>query len=301
MPEAKQVRQPRIGVVTVTYGSESVLAEFLESLSQQTYCNFTLYVIDNASKDRTLEICRARTDLSIVIVAKERNLGVAVANNIGIRAALADGCEEVLLLNNDTVLSPELFAALHDGLVCFAAEMTTCKMYYHDAPNIIWCAGGGFRKWRGMDSIHNGPGQIDAGQFDVPRRVAYTPTCCLLVRASVFDRIGLMDERCFAYYDDADFLLRCWRQDISLWYIPEAKLWHKVSSLTSSTSDFTDTHFAKNRAYFRQKHLTPTLALLWYWIDQAQYAISVVLGRSSVTRWRLRRDAARQGLKMAHS
>ena len=69
-----------------------------------------------------------------------------------------------------------------------------------------------------------------------------------------------MDERYFVYYDDTDVLLRCWRQDLRLWYIPEARLWHKVSSLTSSASDFTDIQFAKNRAYFRQKNLTPTLA-----------------------------------------
>lgn len=301
MPEATQSYSPQIGVVTVTYGSESVLPEFLESLSQQTYSNFKLYVIDNASKDRTLEMCRARNDLSIAIIANEQNLGVATANNLGIRAALADGCEEVLLLNNDIVFGPDLFGALHSGLARFAAEMSTCKMYYHDAPNTVWYAGGHFRIWHGMTSVHRGTGQLDNGQFDSPQRVAYAPTCCLLVRASVFERIGLMDERYFVYYDDSDFLLRCWRKDIPLWYIPEAKLWHKVSSLTSSTSDFTNAQFAKNRAYFRRKHLPVPLARLWYWIDQAQYAVSLVLGRSSIRRWRLRREAARQGSRMAHS
>lgn len=300
MPEDVPVRSAHIGVVTVTYGSASVLGDFLDSLSRQRYHNFTLYVIDNASKDKTLEICRSRTDLAMTIVANQTNLGVATANNLGIRAALADGCEEILLLNNDTVLDPDLFASLHDGLERFNADLTTAKMYYYDAPNTIWCAGGRFRRWRGMESIHDGPGQLDQGQFDLPRRVAYTPTCCLLIRASVFSRVGLMDEYFFVYYDDADFLLRCAQKDLRLWYVPEARLWHKVSSLTSSISDFTEMQCSKNRVYYRRKHLPPVLARFWFWIDQARYVVSVLLGRSSFARWRLRRLAAREGLRMAH-
>ena len=97
-----------------------------------------------------------------------------------------DARKKVLLLNNDTVFGSELFAVLHDGLTHFAAEMSTCKMYYHDAPNTIWYAGGRFRRWLGMDSVHDGTGQLDNRKFDLPRRVAYAPTCCLLVRAGVF-------------------------------------------------------------------------------------------------------------------
>ena len=96
-PQATPVKRGWIGVVTVTYNSAAVLPEFFDSLAGQTCADYTLYVVDNASHDETLALCRRRTDLPIQLIANERNLGVAEGNNQGIRAALQDGCEAVLL------------------------------------------------------------------------------------------------------------------------------------------------------------------------------------------------------------
>ena len=100
-------------MVTVTYNSESVLGEFLDSLAAQTHQKFILYVVDNASKDQTLEITQRRTDLSVIIIANAENLGVAEGNNQGILAAVEDGCECVLFLNNDTVFPADFCATLY--------------------------------------------------------------------------------------------------------------------------------------------------------------------------------------------
>lgn len=287
-----------MGIVTVTFNSESVLPEFLESLARQTDRDWVLYVVDNASADRTLELCRAATHLPQVIIANAKNLGVAEGNNQGIREALAAGCDSVLLLNNDTILAPDLLETLRAGLDLYNCGMTTCKIYYADPPDLLWCAGGHFQWWRGFSSTHDGGERKDRGQYDTPRRIDYCPTCCLLARKSVFDRAGLMDDKYFAYYDDTDFLLRCRRLGLTLWYLPQGKLWHKVSSLTSVSSTFADRQYARNHVYFVRKHLPAWQARLWFWIDLVQYSLSVVLGRSSVARWRLRRAAAWEGWRM---
>ena len=289
---------PRIGVVTVTYNSEAVFQEFLDSICMQTYENFVLYVVDNASKDRTLEIARKRADIPIVIIANSDNLGVAEGNNQGIRASLIDGCECVLLLNNDTVFSSELLDKLHSGLDRFHCEMTTAKMYFHDYPERLWCAGGSFQPLLGYESRHEGEGEQDAGQFDKPRRVSYTPTCCLMVRRRVFDEVGLMDSRYFAYSDDVDFLYRCLLRSISLWYIPEAQLWHKVSSLTGNMSEFTVHFSTRNRIYFIRKHLSPIIALAWYWYSVIRSTVAFLVRHISYSKWILRLTAAREGWQM---
>ena len=116
MTEAKPIESGKIGVVTVTYNSEPVLEEFFDSLTAQTHKRFVLYVVDNASKDQTLEITRRRTDLSVILIANAENLGVAKGNNQGILAAVNDGCECVLLLNNDTVFHADIIAQLYAGL-----------------------------------------------------------------------------------------------------------------------------------------------------------------------------------------
>src|SRR5215471_11887033 len=114
--ELRTIEQRKIGVVTVTYNSEPVLQDFFDSLVAQTHTNFILYIVDNASRDQTLAMARLRTEVSSVIIANRDNVGVAEGNNQGIRAALDDGCECVLLLNNDTVFPATLFDRLYNGL-----------------------------------------------------------------------------------------------------------------------------------------------------------------------------------------
>lgn len=298
MAERAPAAPGTMGIVTVTYNSESVLPDFFASLARQTDKNWTLYLVDNASADRSLELCRAAAQVPQVVIANAKNLGVAEGNNQGIRQALADGCDSILLLNNDTILAPDLLAILRSGLDLHGCDMTTCKICYADPPDLLWCAGGHFQWWRGMSSTHEGGEQKDRGQFDTPRRIDYCPTCCLLARRSVFDRAGLMDAAYFAYYDDTDFLLRCRRRGLMLWYLPEGRLWHKVSSLTSAASDFTARHYARNYVYFVRKHLPGWQARFWAGIDQLKFLLSFLMRRSSLARWRLRRAAAREGWQM---
>lgn len=300
MIDSMPIQPGKIGVVTVTYNSEQVLPEFLESLASQTYGNFVLYVVDNVSKDETLNLAIQRTDMSIVVLANSENVGVAEGNNRGIRSALADGCECVLLLNNDTVLQRDMIEHLYAALDRYRCDMTSGKMYYHDRPDVFWCAGAHFQRWRAFKAIHDGRDQTDSGQYDQPRRITYTPTCCLLARRTVFDRIGMMDDRYFAYYDDADFLLRSMHHGIALWYVPEAKLWHKVASLSSRQPEFVIRLFARNRIYFIRKYVPRWRAYMWYWLDQFMYALSFALLRSSLAKWNLRRRSAQEGWEMFH-
>lgn len=301
MTEADQVEQGKIGVVTITYNSETVLQEFFDSLAGQTHRNFVLYVVDNASHDRTLEITRQRTDFSVIVVANEKNLGVAEGNNQGIRAALTDGCECVLLLNNDTIFPPNLFAQLYAGLDRYHCDMTTGKMYYHDAPDVFWCAGGRFQPWLGYRNQHDGIEQKDTGQYDQPRRVSYTATCCLLARRSVFDRVGLMDSRYFVYSDDTDFLYRCMKRGLALWFVPDAKLWHKVNSLTGSASDFTVHYCTRNRMFFMRKNIPAWHAWFWYRAYRAYYLLNFLFHRMTRKQYEFRVASAKNGWELLAS
>ena len=98
----------KIGVVTVTYNSENVIKPFLENLYAQSFTNFNLYIIDNASTDSTLDILNNLNDNRICQIRNENNLGVAAANNIGIKKALSDKCTHVLIVNNDIEFNAKL-------------------------------------------------------------------------------------------------------------------------------------------------------------------------------------------------
>lgn len=263
-----------IGVVTVTFNSGSVIQSFMDSLLRQSHANFRLYAVDNASSDSTLELLAQYRDTRVVILGNQENVGVAEGNNIGIRAALKDGCASVLLINNDTVFDSDLISKLCDALREHKCEMTVPKILFFDEPEKIWCAGGAFSHWRGT-ARHFGFCQKDDGRFDGARAVDYSPTCCMLVRREVFERIGLMDANYFVYFDDTDFCLRAHRAGIRLFYVPTIRLLHKVSSLIGRRSDVALRYVSRNHVYHVLKNYQRWMAV--YYLPLCQV---YVLGRS---------------------
>ncbi len=277
----KEFRRGHIGVVTVTYNSGLVLGDFISSIEGQTYQSFTIYVIDNASTDNSVLQLRGWDDDRLRVIVNERNEGVAAGNNQGICAAVDDGCEYILLLNNDVTFGPDLFRHLVEGLLTFGCSMVTPKCYFYEPSNVIWCAGGFFQPKLAYRSLHYGEGELDHGQYDVSRQVTYAPTCCVLIRRDVFGRIGLMDERYFVYSDDTDFMLRAGHAGEVLYYLADAKLWHKVNSLTGTASKFSMHYGARNRAFFIAKHVRFIYAVIAIIAYLTYYVLRFVVRKDS--------------------
>jgi len=242
-----------VGIVTVTYNSGAVVGDFIDCVLKQRHSEFILYVIDNASADNTLQVVSTHPDPRVVVVRNPANEGVAEGNNIGIRAAIKDGCSFVLLINNDTAFEPDLLGELIEGMRKHECDMAVPKILFFDEPQKIWSAGGYFSAWRGS-ARHFGFGRKDDGTYDRPRAVNYNPTCCMLIEREVFGRVGLMDANYFVYFDDTDFSLRAYRTGVRLFYIPSARLLHKVSSLTGAESNFTYRYSIRNHVYYLLKN-----------------------------------------------
>jgi len=291
-----------IGVVTVTYNSGEVLQDFLASIKIQEYSNFVIYAVDNASRDNTLPELSRWADPRLVVIANKENLGVAAGNNQGIRAAIADGCQYVLLLNNDVTFEADLFQRLLDGLVAHDCAMTTPLIYLYQPRDVIWCAGGYFQPWLAYRNLHFGENEKDTGQFNQERIVTYTPTCCVLIRREVFACIGLMDERYFVYSDDTDFMLRAVKAKQVLYYLPKAKLWHKVNGLTGTASPFSMRFGARNRAFFIAKHLRRAPAIFFQALYYVYYFLQFAFGKDTRSDYRIKRMAWVEGVRIkAHA
>jgi hypothetical protein len=289
----------KVGVVTVTFCSGEVLPDFFRSLDLQTYRNFLLFSIDNASTDSSVEQLRAYRGCEHIVIANDTNLGVAAANNQGIRASIDAGCEYVLLINNDVVFEPNVFQQLINGMYLHNCQMTTPIIYYHDRADVVWYAGGLFEPSLGYRPRHLGDGIKDEGQFAQPTTVEYCPTCCIMIRSEVFHRIGLMDDRYFVYSDDVDFMYRARRASLLTYLIPEAKIWHKVSSLTGGNlSDFALYYGARGRTLFLCKHLGRFRGTLWTWLYLSFYWLRAVVGLDTWHRSEVRRKGTRIGRKV---
>ena len=287
------------GVVTVTYNSGEVLPDFLRCLGTQTYANFLLLAVDNASRDSTIELLKEWDDERLIVIANPDNRGVAEGNNQGIRKALEAGCSSVLLINNDTEFDEALLERLAVGLETYPCDMVCPKMLFFDEPDRIWAAGGFFQPRLGYRTLHNGEGEVDRGQFDQVRVVTYTPTCCVLIRADLFAKIGLMDARYFAYSDDTDFMYRALKAGSKLYYLPSATLLHKVGRLTGGdTSAFNIRYSVRNRAYFKLKHCSRFTASFWNLMYRAYYLAKFLTFKSSLTTMMMRQRAISEAYTM---
>jgi GT2 family glycosyltransferase len=289
----------RIGIVTVTFNSATVLPDFLRSLKVQGYEDFVLFAVDNASTDNSVQILRECSDPRMRVIRNADNRGVAAGNNQGIQAALDAGCSSVLLINNDTEFDPTLIARLKDGFAKYEVEMTCPKMMYYGEPSRIWAAGGKFQRWRGYRSVHIGDGELDRGQYDVARLVSYVPTCCVLIRKEVFEKIGMMDERYFVYWDDTDFMYRAKKAGVKLMYLPEAKLLHKVATLTGgAATPFAMRYGTRNSLYFLLKHFGIILTMPWLALSQAIWCQKILLRQESKSWFAMKQAAFCESLSM---
>lgn len=251
------IGMPKLGIVTVLYNSEKVLKEFFESLDRQTFRDFTLYVIDNASPDGSLreaERLSRQVSFPCMTMPQPENWGVAKGNNLGIEAAMNDGCELILLSNNDVVLNdPDTLRIMVDKMTGSDIDILCPKINYYAESNRIWAAGGDYTM---LDTctLHYGRDEIDRGQCEEEKVIRYTPTCFAMIKTSLFRKIGIMDEWYFVYYDDTDFMYRAWKSGAKIVYTPATMLLHNESVCTGKGSPFKHYYLARNQLYFIKKN-----------------------------------------------
>jgi GT2 family glycosyltransferase len=248
----------KIGLVTVLFNSDDVLPDFFKSISRQSYKDYILYLIDNSANETTDAVIRqCLQDYPVTAyehIKSGGNIGVAAGNNRGIELSIKNGCDHVLLLNNDIYIEQDF---MFRSMVSLAEEkgeaLITPKIFYFDHQK-IWMAGGYMDRWRAL-GVHYGYNRDDDPKYNVARYVNYAPTCFMLIHKKVFEKIGLMDDKYFAYYDDTDFIWRATHKGFKIFYEPSLIVLHKVSSSAGTNSAFYVYYSNRNKIYFIRKNL----------------------------------------------
>jgi hypothetical protein len=220
---------PKVSIVILNWNQEGDTAECLESLKAIIYPNYEVILVDNGSVDGSDVNLKERFPY-ITLLKNEENLGFAEGSNVGIRYALKNGADYVLLLNNDTIVAENLLSELvkiaeSDPKIGVVGAVN----YYYDEPAKIWASGAQMISWwtgKRVDITHN---QVDIGQFEANREVDYVPGSCLMIKASVVQEVGLMEPKYFSYYEETDWCYRVKRYGYKVIASLSAKVWHKVS------------------------------------------------------------------------
>jgi len=196
-------------------------------------------VVDNGSSDGSGHKLQAEFPAITFFMAGE-NLGFSGGNNIGIEDALQRGTDYVLLLNNDTVVDPQFLTNLVDaGEGDPHIGLLAPKILYDSEPQRIWYAGGYFQQITGI-CRHFGLDEIDNEQrFAKIRDTQFITGCAMLIKASVLRTIGFLDARLFVYWEDTDFCMRASNAGFRSVFVPNARIWHKISRTCGTDSPFT--------------------------------------------------------------
>src|SRR3989344_6793315 len=220
---------PKVFIIIINFNGWPDTKECLESLSRVEYDNFEVVLIDNGSKDNFQFLISNFQKLKIHEIYNKENLGFAGGNNQGIKLALANGAEYVLLLNNDTTVEPDFLAKLVEETKSDESTgiVGPLKCFYDDH-NKIWSAGGKISNHMTRGELR-GYQEVDDGEYQTAEQVDYISGTCFLIKTEVIKKIGLISEDYFLYYEDTDWCLRSSRAGWRSVIVPAAKIYHKAS------------------------------------------------------------------------
>jgi len=290
---------PGVTLVTVTYNAADVWAPFMASLIAQQGVDWHLVVIDNRSQDGTVELLKAIDNPRITVVLNDANVGVAAANNQGIKIGLDNGSPAICLINNDVEFAPGMLSRLEAQRRERAVDAVSPLIPFFSEPDRIWYGGGSFVRARGIMIVHEHEGEALQVVGDAPFLTEYAPTCCVLFDRSVFERIGIMDERYFVYWDDTDFLWRMKQANMKLLVDPAIIVLHKVSSSTGGRlSDFTIRYIFRNQIFFTRKFHGTGWALYSAVMAMVSGVVRIARNGDTLRHLALRARALREGFSM---
>lgn len=254
----------KVAVNIVTFNSEADIAACLESLGKQTFRDFRIHVLDNASSDNTIAQL-SRVDLDLV--RSPSNTGFAKAHNDLIRSYPA---EYVLILNPDTILRPDFLERMVAALDARAdAASATGKLLRMDG---VTLDSTGIIMLRSQRHLDRGADQLDRGQFNKPEDVFGPSGAAALYRFKALEDVAIdgqyFDEDFFAYREDADLAWRCRLMGWTSIYVPGAVALHRrrvTPERRSQLSALINYHSVKNRFLLRLNNMTSGLYLRHLW------------------------------------
>ncbi len=224
---------PKVFIIILNWNNWPDTSACLESLRNNDYLNKEVIVVDNGSQEK---FSIPDLPFPVKLIKNQENLGFSGGNNVGIKYALEQKADYLLLLNNDTIVSPDFLNKLvavgeKDEMIGFLGP----KIYFYQEKNKIWFAGGKIN-WLFNKGTMNGWNEIDEGQYDNQLETDYLTGCCLLVKRKVIEEIGLMPEEYFLYYEDTDWSLKAKKAGFKCIFVPQAHIWHKGSATSQEGS-----------------------------------------------------------------
>ncbi|CAM4015526.1 glycosyltransferase family 2 protein [Deinococcus marmoris] len=266
-----ELHSPTVTVVVINYNQTDLTLACLASLSALHTPLARVVVVDNGSFDDSVARLQGHVPAADLLVLPV-NVGFTAANNAGCRFALQTGEPAyVWFLNNDTLVDPGALDALVNILRARPQVGAAASVLYDMGTDRVQAYGGGWIDlWAGRAQMFTAP--VPEERFD------FVAGTSLLVRVTAIAQVGLLDERFFMYWEDADFSFRLRRAGWTLTVAPESTVWHLggastgVNTVKRKSVTF-ERYFSQSTVVFYRKHSRiPAVPLLrglgWYFVKR---------------------------------
>ena len=258
-----QKKYPLVSIISINFNNLEVTAEMLQSLRQISYPNIEIIIVDNASKKESVDSLKDQFP-EIILIKSDENLGFAGGNNLGI---LKSKGKYILLLNNDTVVHPGFL----EPLVSKCEENQNIgaispKLYYFDDKQLIQWAGSLKMNKITMRGFSRGTHEKEQGKYEVDWKSYYNHGAAMLVPRKVIEKVGLMAEIYFLYYEELDWGEQIRKNGFEIFYVHNSIVYHKASATTVANSALKTYYLNRGRLIFMRRNvhgLTFLLALFY--------------------------------------
>ncbi len=231
-----------ISIITINYNGLNDTLALIESIPFKE--DVEVIVVDNASQQDEASIIQNKYP-QVKVIRSENNLGFAGGNNLGIKDAKGN---YIFLVNNDTVFKEFNLQPLIDRLESSPKIGVVC-------PKIRFAWGNNPLQFTGYTPLSKitvrnqaiGFGEEDNGQYDIPHSTPYAHGAAMLIKREAIEKVGLMPECFFLYYEELDWSMMFTRASYEIWYEPACTIYHKESQSTGQNSPLRTYYITRNR------------------------------------------------------
>lgn len=253
----------KVVISILDFNQKTTTLDCLDSLEKldSRGMEVVVIVIDNYPKNTLTFDTSKYKNIKVSITKNPDNLGFSGGHNVGFAFALKQNADYVIVLNNDVVVHKKLLVSLVNATktnptigavvpkIYFMAGNEYHKDRYkkNDLGKVFWYAGGTF-DWDNINGKHRGVDEVDTGQYDRAEQIDLITGCCVLFTRKALASVKGFDSRYFLYYEDADLNTRLKKAGFTIYYEPEAMLWHVNAGATGGSGSVLQDYFiSRNR------------------------------------------------------
>lgn len=247
------MNESKVFIVILNYNTINDTLECITSLKSIDYTNYEIVVVDNSETMDCYNLLKDKFN-EYKIIRTDKNLGYANGNNIGIKYALDNGADYICVLNNDVVVE-ENFLSKIVGVLNKNKDVGIagpCICEYKDRSK-VQCAGATISLYTGLTKrVAKGMSYNNNNKENMA--VDFLGGACFVCKRQVLEKIGLIPENYFLFFEETEFCIRAQKAGYKLLCVYESKVYHKGSATISKFGGLSYYFLNRNRVVFIKRN-----------------------------------------------